>query len=67
MQMLQQREAAGKTEIRCSQDMSENIDFGAEVESADYHDLPSGNFEIANANPHLTGPENTVTKKTTTY
>jgi hypothetical protein len=63
MQTLWQMGAAGKTELRRSQDMSDEIDFGEEGESADYQDLPNGDFEIANSNPHLIGPENTVTKK----
>ena len=44
--------------------MSDEIDFGEEGESADYQEFPNGDFEIANSNPHLTGPENTVTKET---
>ena len=63
MQTLWQMGGASKTELRRTQDMSDEIDFGAEGESADYQDLPNGDFEIANANPHLTGPENTVTQK----
>jgi hypothetical protein len=63
MQILWTMGMASKTEGRRTQDMSDEIDFGEEGESADYQDLPGGDFEIANANPHLAGPENTVTKK----
>lgn len=56
MQLLWQMGATGKTEIRRSQDMSENIDFGSKDESADYQEIP-------NSNPHLEGPQNTVQTK----
>ncbi|MBZ2166308.1 hypothetical protein [Methanobacterium spitsbergense] len=63
MQLLWQMGATGKTEIRRSQDMADSIDFGAEDESADYQNLPSDDFEIANVNSHLEEPKNSVAKK----
>lgn len=61
--MIKLREvgAASKTELRRSQDMADEIDFGAKGESADYQEIPSDTL-IENPNPHLE-PENSVEKK----
>lgn len=62
MNLLWQMGATSKTELRRNQDMSDNIDFGAEGESADYQDLLNSDYEIPNVNSHLTGGETTVQK-----
>jgi hypothetical protein len=71
--MAQIGQASGKplissTEIRRAQEMGDEIDWGSEGESADYIFKAPGLIEepmqqLANPNPHLTGPENTVQKK----